>query len=182
MCSFLLWQSAPAPKSEGKEEGEVYVPPKQVELVDIPLKLSEPVRSTTVAPPSRVPEPEPAKKASVAQEGVVKITGGDLPARKHLLPLSDNHIITPPTCPIACLFGPTSWTFVVCMDARRLHRKLDIERTKDRRYYYNVRKGCGVTYALSVSAAPPGKAREAPKEAPKLPFSFPGDHFLQFSA
>ncbi|KAK9915466.1 hypothetical protein WJX75_009590 [Coccomyxa subellipsoidea] len=99
--SISIPRSAPAPKSEGKEEGEVYVLPKQVELVDIPLKLSEPVRSTIVAPPSRVPEPEPAKKASVAQEGVVKITGGDLPA------------------------------------------------------------------------PPPGKAREAPKEAPKLPFSFP---------
>ncbi len=75
-------QSAPAARSEAKEEGEVYVPPKQVEPVDRPLKLSAPVRTTTVEPSARVPEPEPAKKATVSEEAVVRITGGDLPARK----------------------------------------------------------------------------------------------------
>lgn len=75
-------QSAPAARSEAKEEGEVYVPPKEVELVDRPLKLSAPVRTTTVVPPPRVPEPEPAKKAAVSEEAIVRITGGDLPARK----------------------------------------------------------------------------------------------------
>ncbi|BDA43068.1 hypothetical protein COCOBI_04-0780 [Coccomyxa sp. Obi] len=73
-------KSAPAPKGEAKEEGEVYVPPKEVELVDTPLKLSAPVRSTTIAPLPRVPEPEPAKKAAVSEEAIVRITGGDLPA------------------------------------------------------------------------------------------------------
>ncbi len=82
---ILHAQGTSAPRLESKEEGEVYVPPKQVELVDIPLKLSEPVRTTTVAPSSRVPEPEPAKKSSVSQEGVVKIIG-DLPSRE--LPLA----------------------------------------------------------------------------------------------
>lgn len=80
-------QSAPAARLEAKEEGEVYVPPKEVELVDRPLKLSAPVRTTTIVPLPRVPEPEPAKKAtvSVSEEAVVRITGGDLPARKSLL-------------------------------------------------------------------------------------------------
>lgn len=56
----------------------------QVELKAFPLKLAEPVRETTIQVPPRVPAPEAPKKGSVqaeAVEGLVNITGGDLPAR-----------------------------------------------------------------------------------------------------
>lgn len=77
----MMLQSA-APKLEAKGEEEVFVPPKPVELKDIPLKLEAPPRSTTFEPPSRVPAPEPAVKSPVSQEGVVKIIGGDVPSRE----------------------------------------------------------------------------------------------------
>ena len=54
----------------------------QAKVVDRPLQLREPVRSSTIMENPRVPPPDPAKPAPVSNEGVVRIVGGEVPARE----------------------------------------------------------------------------------------------------